>query len=69
VRVAHCTSHCGALAAVVVVSRQILPFPIKIPKRLGLGFNKTNQQLLLFNLAKKTDDLTIRLRLYSGPVS
>jgi hypothetical protein len=26
---------------------EILPLPILIPKQLGLGFNKTNQQLLL----------------------
>jgi hypothetical protein len=42
----------GLLLAVVqlrglLVVCQILPLPIYIPKQLGLGFNKTNQQLLL----------------------
>jgi hypothetical protein len=50
-----------------------LPRPVLIPKQLGLGFNKTGQQLcfqwLTIPLITMILELTIRVCLYSEPVS
>jgi hypothetical protein len=56
-------------AAAVGTMSDVAATDFNSKKQLGLGFNKTNQQLSIQQKSKKIFKLTTRVRLYSGPVS